>query len=603
MQAQNRVVNAYENTNLAVPAARQNNLDLDLNKHESANLYSSINNSFQYHPKHNSVTYSSLYDPTIPDSLNASTISNEANSNGPPFAAYYHHHNSISSQTYNQPPLSNQYTLPRWTNPHVPPPLRPYTCQASNINFSLASASPKPIPVPTPRGVWSSDQTNIECGIPYPVGASSTLSGGGSDRVPGVKYVVLTSKLVLWLTFHNSVPMAWAPSQAETHSSGGVNPTHSSGTDYEWRPGAPEHHAAREKPDMTVVHHHHPREPNVLENRRSHPYRQAERIGYHRSHPTIATGGWRQGDPRLHAHTQGQGHRVNSPVNIRVRHKPGTVHPPPRPKTAEPTPFPAAGAPHPPNIDSAATTFPFDTLTSVKYPFPLEPVYPLDRSRGPFSSEHDLSVAASATSLPVEDVINYYVGGRLSSESHCSEGSEWSISQSPSPSPNAAVDCASQSASSLLYPSLESPFVSRLREHLPYPLKYCFKQSRPTDSWHLVLDKLFSELRVDPYTLEQYDDTELPQRLAALCEQRLYTVERHGLKQGVTTAKCGMNGCTKTWGKHNVARNLTHHLINKHWGLNPFICGVPTCSSVFAFPDDRVRHEKDQHTFVYETQS
>ena len=151
--------------------------------------------------------------------------------------------------------------------------------------------------------------------------------------------------------------------------------------------------------------------------------------------------------------------------------------------------------------------------------------------------------------------------------------------------------------------ALESPFVTRLRDHLPYPLGTCFSKSRPSDEWQQVVENILDELSIDAKRLHQYDATELPGLLKSLCAQKLYSVERKGPKGGLTAIHCATSGCTKRFGSHNVARNFAHHLMKKHWRLNPFICNAADCGSTFAWPDDRTRHEKDQHGLVCETSS
>ncbi|KIM30208.1 hypothetical protein M408DRAFT_22243 [Serendipita vermifera MAFF 305830] len=170
-------------------------------------------------------------------------------------------------------------------------------------------------------------------------------------------------------------------------------------------------------------------------------------------------------------------------------------------------------------------------------------------------------------------------------------------------SSNTAVDCANQQAHTDPCHGPQPSSVSRVRDHLPYPLDTCFNQSRPGDKWQLVLHKILSELGISFDMVDLYNDPELEKVLTTSCEQILYSIERGGSKGGVTSITCLISDCAKQFGKHNVARNFAHHLMKEHWQLNSFICNDAGCASTFAWPDDRSRHEKDQHNFVHESQS
>ncbi|KIM30209.1 hypothetical protein M408DRAFT_295217 [Serendipita vermifera MAFF 305830] len=202
------------------------------------------------------------------------------------------------------------------------------------------------------------------------------------------------------------------------------------------------------------------------------------------------------------------------------------------------------------------------------------------------------------------DAISQSTDGHHPNESYTYSNYSNSGFSSPVPySSNNAVDCANQPAHADPCHGLKSPSVSRVRDHLPYPLDTCFNQSRPGDKWQLVLDKILSELRISFDMMDRYNDAELEEVLMTLCEQILYSIERGGSKGGVTSITCLISDCAKQFGKHNVARNFAHHLMKEHWQLNSFICSDAGCASTFAWPDDRSRHEKDQHNFVYESQS
>ncbi|KIM30210.1 hypothetical protein M408DRAFT_22245 [Serendipita vermifera MAFF 305830] len=184
-----------------------------------------------------------------------------------------------------------------------------------------------------------------------------------------------------------------------------------------------------------------------------------------------------------------------------------------------------------------------------------------------------------------------------------SDRSDSGLSRPVSHPSNNTGDCANQHAHGNTCHSLRSSPVSRVRDHLPYPLDTCFNQSRPGDKWRLALEELLRHLRISFDMIHRYNDAELEEVLMSLCEQVLYSVERGGSKGGVTSITCLINDCAKQFGKHNVARNFAHHLMKEHWQLSLFICNDTGCGSAFAWSDDRTRHEKDQHNFVYESQS
>ena len=81
--------------------------------------------------------------------------------------------------------------------------------------------------------------------------------------------------------------------------------------------------------------------------------------------------------------------------------------------------------------------------------------------------------------------------------------------------------------------------------------------------------------------------------LADLCDKRLHRVVRGGTRGGVTSIHCVVAECRKPFEKQNLARNFAHHLLKEHWEINLFTCKEAGCGIDFAWPDDRVRHEKE----------
>ncbi|KIM30212.1 hypothetical protein M408DRAFT_295230 [Serendipita vermifera MAFF 305830] len=150
--------------------------------------------------------------------------------------------------------------------------------------------------------------------------------------------------------------------------------------------------------------------------------------------------------------------------------------------------------------------------------------------------------------------------------------------------------------------TLNLNLLERVLKCLPCHLKGCLGKLRPNER-QPVLEIIVGTLSINEEMINGRDDPQLIDLLAIRCEQKLYSLQTTGPRGGVTGANCAFGNCTQAINPHNLGRNLMHHLVYTHLGVKPFLCGFNGCNSAFGLLDDRNRHEKNQHEFVYGSQS